>query len=206
MGASAGRPLIVDTRRSSPPPGQPHPGEMPTTVPSQMAHYQHTQMQGQPLSVMIAAGPYTLDTDLDYEPFDALMEVARNDRPDALILVGSRKLAVGGGSRAVWLTVGLFDLMQLGPFVDSSHPKIKNGDIDEMPADIFRHQIADRLISFVERCPGTQVIMIPSVRDLISRHVAFPQSNFEKERMADLGLPKVRPSDDVVLDEVDRAS
>jgi hypothetical protein len=54
-----------------------------------MAQYQHTQMQGQPLSVMIAAGPYTLDTDLDYEPFDALMEVARNDRPDALILVSS---------------------------------------------------------------------------------------------------------------------
>jgi len=39
--------------------------------------------------------------------------------------------------------------------------------------------------------------MIPSVRDLISRHVAFPQSNFEKERMADLGLPKV--SIDAVL-------
>jgi len=66
-----------------------------------MAHYQHTQMQGQPLSVMIAAGPYTLDTDLDYEPFDALMEVARNDRPDALILVGLRqavfKVLVQGG-------------------------------------------------------------------------------------------------------------
>jgi DNA polymerase alpha subunit B len=72
-----------------------------------------------------------------------------------------------------------------------------------MPADIFRHQIADRLIPFVERCPGTQVIMIPSVRDLISRHVAFPQSNFEKERMADLGLPKVRI--DMVLEQIDRA-
>lgn len=116
--------------------------------------------------MVIAAGPFTLDTDLDYEPLDALMEVVRVDRPDALIL--------------------------LGPFVDSAHPKIKAGDVDKRPIEIFREQIGDRISSFVDACPGTQIIMIPSVRDLVSRHVAFPQANFEKERMAELGLPKVR--------------
>lgn len=69
---------------------QPHPSELAVTQPSQLAQFQHTQLQGQPLSIVIAAGPFTLDTDLDYEPLDALMEVVRNDRPDALILVSFR--------------------------------------------------------------------------------------------------------------------
>ena len=157
------------------------------TRPSQLAQFQHTQLQGQPLSIIIAAGPFTLDTDLDYEPLDALMEVVRDDRPDALILVGFRtrnrdhKTQTDQRRRS----------SQLGPFVDSAHPKIKAGDVDKRPVEIFREQIGDRISSFVESCPGTQIIMIPSVRDLVSRHVAFPQANLEKERMVELGLPKV---------------
>jgi DNA polymerase alpha subunit B len=40
----------------------------------------------------------------------------------------------------------------------------------------------------MEACPATAVILIPSVRDMISRHVAFPQAMLE--RTPELGLPK----------------
>jgi DNA polymerase alpha subunit B len=79
---------------------------------------------------------------------------------------------------------------QLGPFIDSSHPLVKVGDLDETPTEIFRNQVASRLSTFTEDCPATAVIVIPSVRDMVSRHVAFPQAMLEKS--PELGLPKVR--------------
>lgn len=67
---------------------QAQPSFMPATTASELLDYQHEgAMQGQPVSVVVAAGPYTLDSDMHYEPFDALMGMVRNDRPDALILV-----------------------------------------------------------------------------------------------------------------------
>lgn len=39
------------------------------------------------MSLMVAAGPYTLDDDLLYEPLEALMEVVIDEKPDVLILV-----------------------------------------------------------------------------------------------------------------------
>jgi hypothetical protein len=35
----------------------------------------------------MAAGPFTFDTDLSFEPLQALLEVAEQERPDVLILV-----------------------------------------------------------------------------------------------------------------------
>ncbi len=61
---------------------------MPSTSPAQLLKYQQELLAGQPTSVIVAVGPYTLDTDLLYEPLEALLESARTDRPDALILVG----------------------------------------------------------------------------------------------------------------------
>lgn len=84
----------------------------------------------------------------------------------------------------------MFMARQLGPFVDASHPLIKVGDVDETPTEIFRRQISTRLTLLMESSPGTAVILIPSVRDLVSRHVAFPQTPLEKS--TELGLPKVR--------------
>jgi hypothetical protein len=37
--------------------------------------------------MLIAAGPYTLDDDINYEPLEALVEVVLAERPDVLILV-----------------------------------------------------------------------------------------------------------------------
>ncbi len=42
--------------------------------------------------------------------------------------------------------------------------------------------------SLIERSPATHVILIPSIKDVTSRHVVFPQSPLDRE--AELGLPK----------------
>ena len=37
--------------------------------------------------MIIAAGPFTLDDDLEYEPLEALIQVALEERPDVIIMV-----------------------------------------------------------------------------------------------------------------------
>lgn len=46
-------------------------------------------MHGEPLSMIVAAGPYTLEADLAYEPLEALLNIASDERPAALLLVSS---------------------------------------------------------------------------------------------------------------------
>jgi hypothetical protein len=50
--------------------------------------YQHgDKLAGQPISMMLAAGPFTLDDDFTYAPLEALIDKAIQERPDVLILV-----------------------------------------------------------------------------------------------------------------------
>nr|XP_031860917.1 uncharacterized protein CI109_003644 [Kwoniella shandongensis]KAA5527989.1 hypothetical protein CI109_003644 [Kwoniella shandongensis] len=138
------------------------PSAMAQTPVDELLSFQHGEkLSGQPLSLMTAAGPFTLDDDLSYAPLDALVNVVRDERPDVLLL--------------------------LGPFVDAQHPLIATGAVTQTPLDIFKDQISRRLHTLVESSPGTVIILVPSVRDLVSRHMAFPQSMLEKDT---LGLPK----------------
>lgn len=63
----------------------------------------------------------------------------------------------------------------MGPFIDSSHPKIKTGDLDVSPSKLFNAQFAERLKGFLKTSPGSIILLVPSVRDLVSDHAAFPQ-------------------------------
>lgn len=64
-----------------------------------------------------------------------------------------------------------------------------------MPNDIFKEQISARLQRLLDVSPATTIILVPSVRDIVSTHVAFPQAMLDKET---LGLPKVRYSHPIV--------
>lgn len=81
------------------------------TKPSTLLDYQwgekDREARGEPISVMVAAGPYTLDIDLEYSPLAALLEKAAVDRPDVLILVRlfPRVLSL----LSIWLTQLEFD-------------------------------------------------------------------------------------------------
>lgn len=114
------------------------------------------------LRVMLAAGPYTTHDNLDYEPLTELCQRARDSKPDVLIL--------------------------LGPFIDIEHPMIAEGDFDLDTTgedaladpeicgtleDLFRQRISSK-IRMVD-ANATMVILIPSTRDAVSKHVSFPQ-------------------------------
>jgi DNA polymerase alpha subunit B len=78
--------------------------------------------------------------------------------------------------------------IQLGPFIDASHPIIASGAITRSPADIFKSEITARLLRTGEVSPNTYILLVPSVKDIVSTHMAYPQAMLDKET---LGLPKV---------------
>jgi DNA polymerase alpha subunit B len=123
-----------------------------------------------PLTVLIASGPYTTDTNLDFSPLHTLLENALSSFADALILIG--------------------------PFLDAEHPQIRSGDFDIPPnahpdtatmTDLFRHHISAALQTFAQQLPTCNIILVPSLRDAHHKHSVFPQDKFVKK---ELGLGK----------------
>ncbi|KAF6757583.1 alpha DNA polymerase [Ephemerocybe angulata] len=110
-------------------------------------------------TVCILSGPYTPDSDLLFKPWRAFLKTAieapEAKKPHVLILIG--------------------------PFIDISHPKIQNGETDASPSSIFRARFLDPLRKFLQGSPSSIVVLVPSVRDILSRHCVFPQSEFEAE-------------------------
>ena len=128
--------------------------------------------QPSPLNVMYASGPYTADDNLDFEPLQALCTKAAEDMVDALIMTG--------------------------PFLDVEHPMLAAGDFD-LPdvkvldndtsmAALFRLWISAPIQRLCSALPSVTVIMVPNVRDAISKHVAWPQEQITNKK--ELGLPK----------------
>lgn len=125
-----------------------------------------------PLSVLTAAGPYTADDNLDFEPLHALCSRAADNYADTLVL--------------------------MGPFLDVDHPLIATGDFDlpeEANVDtdtatmntVFKYLISPALNRLAAANPSITIILVPSVRDVIAKHVAWPQDSIPRK---ELGLPK----------------
>jgi DNA polymerase alpha subunit B len=124
------------------------------------------------LDVLWAAGPYSADDNLEFEPLQALCEEAANSFVDCLVLVG--------------------------PFLDIDHPLIATGDFDLPPHAMtdpdtatlitaFQHFVGSHLHKLAAASPSTTIVLVPSVRDAISKHVSWPQSPFARK---ELELPK----------------
>ncbi|TVY60663.1 DNA polymerase alpha subunit B [Lachnellula suecica] len=125
-----------------------------------------------PLNILIGSGPYTPDDNLDFEPLHALCSQAADTYADALILTG--------------------------PFLDIDHPLIASGDFD-LPEDavaepdtatmntVFKYFVSPAFVTLVAANPHITIILVPSVKDIISKHVSWPQEPFPRK---DLGLPK----------------
>ncbi|KAK4055754.1 DNA-directed DNA polymerase alpha subunit pol12 [Microbotryomycetes sp. JL201] len=118
------------------------------------------KLGGSPMSVIVAAGPFTVQSDLEYAPLGALLDAAETEKPDVLVLIG--------------------------PFIDADHPLIKSGNVDRMPEDVFKTEITTRVLNFLNGSPRSVVILVPHGRDLTNTHVAYPQSPFAK---GSFGLP-----------------
>lgn len=125
-----------------------------------------------PLNILIASGPYTADDNLDFEPLKELCAKAAEEYADTLILTG--------------------------PFLDLEHPLIATGDFDlpDAPgldpdtvtlATMFRYWISTPLHRLAKAVPNISIILIPSVRDAVNKHVSWPQEMLVKQELA---LPK----------------
>lgn len=125
-----------------------------------------------PLNILLGAGPYTADDNLDFEPLHAICSQAADTYADALILTG--------------------------PFLDVDHPLLATGDFD-LPEEamtepdtatmttVFKYLISPAFQQLSASNPNITILLIPSVRDVISKHVAWPQEPFPRPS---LGLPK----------------
>ncbi|CAJ2508043.1 Uu.00g092290.m01.CDS01 [Anthostomella pinea] len=125
-----------------------------------------------PLNVIFSSGPYSADDNLDFEPLHALCSQAADTYADVLVLTG--------------------------PFIDVDHPLIATGDFD-LPEDatidpdtatlttVFKYMISPALNRLAAANPSVTILLIPSVRDAIAKHVAWPQEPFPRK---ELGLPK----------------
>ena len=131
-----------------------------------------TETASSALNVIVSSGPYTADDNLDFEPLHALCEKASETYADALILIG--------------------------PLFDIEHPLIATGDFD-LPddasiepdkatlTDAFRIIVGGPIRRLAQAVPSITIILVPSVRDAVNKHVSWPQEPFAKK---ELGLPK----------------
>ncbi|RKO98129.1 hypothetical protein CXG81DRAFT_4600, partial [Caulochytrium protostelioides] len=126
----------------------------------------------QPMKLLVAMGPYTLDRDLLYEPLEALVtEVVAQHQPDILLLQG--------------------------PFVDAKHPLVAQGQVHVDLDTLFREQIGARLTRLLAAKPGMKLVLVPSVRDACTEWCVFPQPPLASvlkrsraaQRRAELGIP-----------------
>ncbi|KAL8826002.1 MAG: hypothetical protein Q9170_007572, partial [Blastenia crenularia] len=124
------------------------------------------------LNVIVASGPYTADDNLTFEPLHALCQKAEETSADMLVLIG--------------------------PLFDAEHPLLATGDFD-LPddssiepdratlVDAFRVLIAKPLQALAQAIPSITIVCVPSARDLMNKHVSWPQDNLPGKK---LGLPK----------------
>jgi DNA polymerase alpha subunit B len=156
------------------------PPQLPRSSPAQILEYHHSSAYqgGQPLSVMVAAGPFTTQDNLDYRPFEDILVKALKAKPDVLILVG--------------------------PFVDASQPIVSSGDCVLVDRDAEGEAVGEHTASFemvfVEKIVRdgftqmfnsqedfgvipTNIILVPSLLDA-HHECVFPQPPFgDRERV-----------------------
>ncbi|CAA0841486.1 DNA polymerase alpha 2 [Striga hermonthica] len=106
-------------------------------------------LPGDASNEIVAAGPFTTSDNLLFEPLTELLAYARRKQPQLLVL--------------------------LGPFIDSDHPELSKGTVDQTFDEMFHLQILEKLQDYVE-CMGSvaRVILMPSIRDAHHDFV-FPQ-------------------------------
>ncbi|KPI38241.1 DNA polymerase alpha subunit B [Cyphellophora attinorum] len=134
------------------------------------------KLDEQPVKILFGCGPYTADDNLNFEPLAELCEKAAEQVADALILTG--------------------------PFLDTEHPILASGDFD-MPAGLqesdpislsalFRVWIAAPIQKLLQQNPNITIVMVPSTRDAICKHVSFPQESLTGKKELGLGSKQIK--------------
>jgi DNA polymerase alpha subunit B len=173
----------------------------PKSNPKQLLEYHHSTsyQNGQPVSAVVAAGPFTTSENLEYEPIMTLLAQMLSKKPDVLILIG--------------------------PFVDITQPLLSSGDVrlldKDNDGDVIGEHVASYEMVFTERIIRdgfgsyfnseedagglpTNIVMIPSLNDAHHEHV-FPQppfgdrdrvdTSYFKEPLGMLNIPHMQEAD-----------
>ncbi|KAI8367010.1 DNA polymerase alpha/epsilon subunit B-domain-containing protein [Choanephora cucurbitarum] len=115
--------------------------------------YQLTSVEhNRPLEMIVAAGPFTLNDDLSFQPLEDMLQMCATQKPDVVLL--------------------------MGPFISSQHPRLLSGKIETLPEQLFVEQIGRRLEQLVESLPQTHVLLMPHQDDIIHMYPLFPQPAF----------------------------
>ncbi|KAG0338313.1 DNA-directed DNA polymerase alpha subunit pol12 [Podila humilis] len=121
---------------------------LPAASPLELQEFHYRKLGGQPVKIITAAGPYTLNDNLLFEPFSALMDQVDKERPDILLLTGN---------------------------------------VDMMPEAYFSKFISAKLAQHQEKYPKEmQILLVPSLQDVIHETIVLPQPGFEHPRALNL--------------------
>ncbi|XP_020622597.1 DNA polymerase alpha subunit B-like isoform X1 [Orbicella faveolata] len=123
--------------------------QLPFHSPVENVEHGSEDITSEPFLMSVAAGPFTTSDSLLYEPLADLMQKVQNDKPNLLIL--------------------------LGPFVDTKHDQIINGDLEEPFEDLFDRQV-QQIVKATEKL-ATTVVFVPSHRD-VHHDFVYPQPPF----------------------------
>ncbi|AEY95917.1 FADL299Cp [Eremothecium gossypii FDAG1] len=125
-------------------------------------------LDGGQMKVLVTSGPYTPSTSIDFNHLEEfILRVNEHIRPHVLIM--------------------------FGPFLDVTHPLVETGQIPTFPNLKSQPRTLDELFTKIlcpilrKINPRIQVVLIPSMRDAISRHTSYPQDSFSRK---ELQLPK----------------
>ncbi|KAG0165798.1 DNA-directed DNA polymerase alpha subunit pol12 [Apophysomyces sp. BC1015] len=132
---------------------------MPAAAPLAEKDSYNGNIQETAIDMVLAAGPYTLDDDLAYQPLDELIKMCAKQKPDIVLL--------------------------MGPFVSETHPAISTGSVDASPESIFREEITTRLASLAKESPGTRILVMPHANDIIHEYPMFPQPRIRQSLLVD---------------------
>lgn len=123
---------------------------------SELMRIHHDVQDGQPLKILSACGPYTTSNNLDYAPLMDLIEIARLQKPDVVLMAG--------------------------PFVNISNGdttlELEDGSKMQVTYEVF---FANKFASLVEELfekeadLQTQFVLVPSLNDAVAEWV-FPQA------------------------------
>lgn len=135
---------------------------------SEELHETNMLMNGAPSKIIITSGPYIADDSFSLSYLENFVGRINGEiKPHVLIM--------------------------FGPFIDMSHPMVANGTIPDFPNlkvqpktldEIFIKVIAPVLKKIESQI---QVILIPSTRDALSKHAAYPQDSLNRK---EIHLPK----------------
>jgi DNA polymerase alpha subunit B len=106
---------------------------------------------------------------MKYEPWKQLLTKWKVEKPSVVLAVSGTQQNICHAANPC--------IHQIGPFVDSTHPSVKNGDVDMTPLAQLRSSILEPLQQLLDVLPGTSALVVPSVRDLVSDHAVFPQAD-----------------------------